>query len=74
MGILDDKVAIIKGGSQGVGRGCVERFVREGAAVVVADVRDETGESLAQQCRAATIMSGNRVNQSHSEAPRRRLP
>lgn len=62
MGILNNKVAIITGGSQGIGRGCVERF-REGAAVVIDDVRDETGGQLAQQCRNA----GGRTVFQHAE-------
>ena len=34
MGVLDGKVAIITGGSKGIGRALTIRFVREGAAVI----------------------------------------
>src|SRR5688500_291088 len=38
MGILDGKVAIVTGGAQGIGRGAVEAFVREGCKVLINDL------------------------------------
>src|SRR5262249_12684055 len=43
-GRLEDKVAVVTGGGNGIGRATVLRFVAEGARVLVADLNVETGE------------------------------
>ena len=43
---LEGKVALISGGSRGMGAYEAELFVQEGAKVVVGDVREDEGYSL----------------------------
>jgi len=43
VGRLDDKVAIISGAVQGIGRACALRVAEEGAKVVVADLQEDQG-------------------------------
>jgi NAD(P)-dependent dehydrogenase (short-subunit alcohol dehydrogenase family) len=50
---LDGKVAIITGGARGIGRATVDRYVEEGARVVIADVNDELGEQAAAELGSA---------------------
>ena len=52
---LTGKVAIVTGGATGLGRATVERFVEEGAQVVIADVDAARGEQLAEQLGAAAV-------------------
>jgi NAD(P)-dependent dehydrogenase (short-subunit alcohol dehydrogenase family) len=44
---LAGKIAIVTGGASGIGRGTVEKFLAEGARVVIADVETDHGEALA---------------------------
>jgi len=44
-----DKVAIITGGANGIGRSVVEQFAKEGAKVVIWDLADVAGEKLATE-------------------------
>lgn len=41
---LTDKIAIITGGAQGIGLATAERFLQEGANVVIADIDTKAGE------------------------------
>ncbi len=49
MGKLGDRVVIVTGAASGIGEACARLFADEGASVVVADVQDEAGKSLAEQ-------------------------
>ena len=48
-GRLDGMVAVITGAASGIGAGTARRFVDEGASVVLADIQQEIGESLAAE-------------------------
>lgn len=43
---LKNKIAIVTGGSSGIGRASSILFAKEGAKVVVADINDKTGEDV----------------------------
>lgn len=52
---LQDKVAVITGGSTGIGRASAELFVAEGARLVVGDINDEAGKELEDQFPGVVI-------------------
>jgi NAD(P)-dependent dehydrogenase (short-subunit alcohol dehydrogenase family) len=50
---LQGKVALVTGAGQGIGRACALRFAREGAHVVVNDIREEAAKSVVGEIAAA---------------------
>ena len=51
MGRLQDRVAVITGAGDGIGRGIARRFAAEGAKVLVAEIVDAKGEAVAAELR-----------------------
>ena len=49
MGTIDNKVAIVTGGAGGIGGAIMERFTREGAKLVVADIDEEAAAQRVKQ-------------------------
>lgn len=60
-GRLTGKIAIVTGAARGVGRSISELFAREGAAVLMLDIRDELGERAASDIAG----QGGRVQYMH---------
>jgi NAD(P)-dependent dehydrogenase (short-subunit alcohol dehydrogenase family) len=66
MNRLQHKVALVTGGASGIGAETASRFRTEGALVVIADVDQERGESLARSLGPEAVFIGLDVTQDQS--------
>jgi 2,5-dichloro-2,5-cyclohexadiene-1,4-diol dehydrogenase 1 len=61
--MLENKVALVTGAGQGIGRAIALTYAREGAAVLVADFNEKTGRdtvaSIQDQCGKAAFVYGD---------------
>src|SRR5512133_2080849 len=56
MGLLDGKSAIVTGSARGIGRATAERFVAEGAKVMINDLEAEVAEQAANEIAGETAV------------------
>ena len=77
MGRLDQRVAVITGGGEGIGKGIARRFAEEGARVLIAEIDDDRGrtaaEELAASTGAETLFVRTDVRLRHMSHPPQRL-
>ncbi len=65
-GQLEGRIAIVTGAARGIGRAIAGRFAREGAAVVIDDIDDKSGQAAVAELSAA----GHTVRYVHADVSR----
>src|ERR1700677_4746391 len=66
---LESQVAVVTGGTRGIGEGIVRRFVEEGAKVVFSDLLNEKGKALEEELgKSAVFYRADATNPSEPDA------
>lgn len=60
---LENRVALITGGASGIGKATAERFVKEGAVVIISDIQDELGAKVVKDISA----TGGKISYLHHD-------
>ena len=63
---FEGKTAIVTGGARGIGRAIVERLASEGGNVLIADIDDATGKSVAAEIGKSALAFGLDVTNEDS--------
>ncbi|MGZ4487867.1 MAG: SDR family NAD(P)-dependent oxidoreductase, partial [Nocardioides sp.] len=66
-GRIQDRVAVVTGGCSGIGLATVERFVEEGARVVIGDIDETRGHELVGQLGGADVATFVKVDVTSKE-------
>ena len=56
MGLLEGKAAIVTGSARGIGRATAERFISEGAKVLINDIDGDVAEQAASEIEGETAV------------------
>ena len=62
MGALDGRVAIVTGGASGIGARTVRLFVEQGARVLIGDMQEELGRTVADELRGSALFQRTEVS------------
>ena len=46
---FEDKVVLVTGGADGIGKGCVMQFAEKGATILICDIQEDRGRELADE-------------------------
>jgi 3alpha(or 20beta)-hydroxysteroid dehydrogenase len=68
MARLSNKIAVITGAAQGMGAAHARRFVAEGAKVILTDINEKPGTSLAQELGSSALFIAHDVTKRSSWA------
>ena len=73
-GRIQGKVAVVTGGCSGIGLATVQRFVEEGAKVVIGDIDEQRGHELVGQLGGTDLATFVQVDVTDKDAGRRAVP